>query len=143
MALEPRPVIDTRGLALPSLRIAGGYFSSKGPHDVAWGDLLLALFTRLGARFMRRNVGSSFADLLFEPNAEENIQLIDFIVRETAERDVPQIVVDDITLILGERDAGVKIAFHLVDDDTVEERLIQLRRGNQIKIIEARRRTPA
>lgn len=143
MVLEPRPNIDERGLALPALRITGGYFASKGPHDVAWGDLIMALFIRLNSRFMRRNVGSSFADILFEPNAESNLQLLDAIVRETAERDVPSIVVDDITLILGEKDVSIKISFHLTDDDTVEERLIQLQRGNQIRIIEARLRTLA
>lgn len=143
MVLEPRPIIDTRGLALPSLRTGGGYFASKGPHDVAWGDLLLALFTRLGARFMRRNVGSSFEDLLFEPNADGNIPLVDSIIRETAERDVPQIVIDTITLLLGNREASVKITFHLVDDDTVEARFIELQRDNQIKTIASRLRNPA
>lgn len=139
MALEPRPIIETRGLALPAIRSVGGYFASKGPHDVAWGDLLLALFTRLTSRFMRRNIGSSLSDILFQPNVEENLQVVELIIEDVAERDTPQIVLDDVTVVLSGRTLALKIAFHLVDDDTIDERLVELRRDNQIKVIASQR----
>ena len=139
MALEPRPLIEQRGLALPALRTAGGYFASKGPHDVAWGDLLLAIFTRIGARFMRRNLGSDLAARLFEPQGDENPQLIELIIEDVADRDVPQIILDDVLALIREQALNLRIAFHLVDDETVDERLIELRRDNQIRIIASQR----
>ncbi len=139
MALEPRPIIDQRGLALPAIRTAGGYFASRGPHDVAWGDLLLALFTRLGSRFMERDLGSTLQDFLFRPQANKNVPLIEDTVRDLAERDVPQIVLETVAVTFVQSTLTLKIAFHLVDDTTVVERFVRLDRSNLIRIIAAER----
>lgn len=60
--------IPTRvGLALPLVKLNGGYFSSRNEYDTAWGDLIVAAFTPIGGRFMRRDAGGTVSDYLMAP----------------------------------------------------------------------------
>jgi phage baseplate assembly protein W len=85
-----------RGLALPAIRIRGGYFTSRGPLDKSWGDLLNALFIPRGSRAMRRGFGSGLQRLIFDPLTERDDPAIQLVAREAAERMVPSVRVRDI-----------------------------------------------
>jgi phage baseplate assembly protein W len=129
---------ERRGLALPALRNQGGYFASKSPHDTAWGDLLLSLFTPIGGRCMKRGFGSGLYDILFEPNVAENQPVIDMMIRSAAERGAPQVVLDLVDIQVATYGPQIKIAFHLVTDDTTVTKLVQLNREGVIRTLAAR-----
>ena len=89
---------EIRGLALPAIKGSGGYFESKGAGDVSWGDLMLALFTPLGGRIMRRSFGSSLYDLLFEPVVPGEFQIIGAAIRDVANRQLPHVSVTNVEI---------------------------------------------
>lgn len=89
-------VTRLRGLALPAVKGPGGYFESKSPLDVAWGDLLFALFVPRASRPMRRNFGSVLREQLFEPNIEQEHSIIDYVIREAARENCPHITIREV-----------------------------------------------
>ena len=120
-----RTEVELRGLALPALRGTGGFFESKDPGDVAWGDLLLALFVRRGARFMRRNLGSAVPDQLFEPADASGAEFLQISVVEAVERQAPHITITQIDVDTRPKGLEMRILYRLTTDPaTVRERLI-------------------
>jgi len=83
---------ELKGLALPALHGPGGLFESKGEADVAFGDLLIALFTPIGGRFMARSFGGTLHDLLFETLPGE-FSLVDAAIKDTARKNLPHVTV--------------------------------------------------
>lgn len=100
---------ELRGLALPALKGSGGIFESKSAEDVAWGDLLLALFTPIGGRVMRRQAGSALYELLFEPVNPDDFTLVDYTIREAARRQLPHVNITNVEV----RDIGRGIEIHV------------------------------
>ena len=92
------PATELRGLGLPALRVYGGYFGSKNRYDVAFSDLLLAIFTPIGVRPMSRSFGSALHKMLFEPNVLEQVQRIQYIITETAAKWVPHVQIRQVLL---------------------------------------------
>lgn len=105
-----------RGLALPATKGPGGFFESKTALDVAWGDLLLTLFTPTGSRVMRRDFGSVLAEQLFEPNTEDQAAIVDHVVREAAAEHCPHIQIRDVQVTHDERAMQVRVFFALRTD---------------------------
>lgn len=112
-----------RGLALPAKKGPGGFFESKVAIDVAWGDLLLTLFTPAGTRVMRRDFGSVLREQLFEANSELNDPIIDHVIREAASDHCPQVVIRNVTVTREENRAQVQVSFSLrTDTSSVQTR---------------------
>lgn len=107
---------ELRGLGLPASRGPGGLFESKRPEDVAWSDLLIALFTPLGARLMRRSAGSALHELLFDPIDPRDFSLVELAVRDAATRQVPHVVIANVAVLAREKGIELRIAFHLAND---------------------------
>lgn len=115
-------VTELRGLALPaSPRGAGGYFESKDPFDVAWGDLLMALLVPVGSRPMNRAFGSALYDTLFTPQTLE-FEVVAVAIRDAAARLLPHIVIKDVTVIADTpKRVRVGIVFALASDREAED----------------------
>jgi len=130
--------VERRGLALPAIRTEGGYFASKSPHDTAWGDLLLMIFTPGNGRLMDRSFGSGIRDFLFEPQARQNQPVLDMMLREGADTYCPQVLIDEVYFNIQDKAMQLEISFHLVTDDTVVRRLLRLNRDGIIRTLAAR-----
>ena len=128
-----RQRVELRGLGLPAIRTRGGYFASKSPHDVAWGDLMLAIFCPINGRFMNRTFGSGLDDVLFEPNIRELASTAELVIQDTAQKWVSHIVIDDIEISATRRNLFIKVSFHLTDDDLSVARLIELPRDDLVR----------
>lgn len=112
---------ELRGLALPATKGPGGYFESKNPGDSAWGDLLLALLTPLGGRFMRRGLGSALYEQLFEPVIEGDFPLVDYTVRQASDRQLANVRIARTAIREVPRGMEISIFFRLRSDLAVEE----------------------
>lgn len=114
------PVQELRGLALPATRGARGFFDSKNQFDVAWGDLIMAVFVPRGSRPMRRSFGSALYDLLFNPMDIED-ELIEVAIKDTAAQFCPHITIRRVTLLNVDRGhVEVGIVFSLTSDLAAE-----------------------
>lgn len=107
---------ELRGLALPATKGPGGYFESKSPSDTAWGDLMLALFTPIGGRFMRRSLGSALYEHLFEPVVENDFPLVDYAIREAADRQLQNVRIDATEIKEVPRGLEIRVRFRLRGD---------------------------
>lgn len=125
-------VKQLRGLGLPALRATGGYFTSKTRLDVAWGDLLLALFTPIGVRSMRRTFGSSLHELLFDPNIRQNIKRIQYIISETMTKWTPHLILRGVRVIINNKALELHITFALADDRQSLSRSVALPQNNAV-----------
>lgn len=111
-----RTTTQLRGLALPATKGPGGFFESKQPLDVAWGDLLLTLFTIRGARPMRRDFGSVLHELLFDPNVDEQAEVVDHVIREAAADHCPHIQIRGVETTSFDRSLQIRVLFALRTD---------------------------
>lgn len=124
-----RTVTELRGLALPAQKGPGGYFQTKSARDVAWGDLMLALFTPQGSRPMNRAFGSVLHEQLFEPvSALVDGGVLDYVIRDAVTQYCPHIVIREVEIL----DSPSK-SIHLVikfalrsDSSTVQTREVQI-----------------
>ncbi len=137
MATVTTGQIERRGLALPAVRTVGGYFASKNRYDTAWGDLLLAIFVPIGSRPGLRDFGSPLDMMLFEPNILQRQQMVQQVIRETAARWTPHVVIRDIALRVLEKRLKLSIAFGLQGEQFVDRRQILLPRDRVIKALAA------
>lgn len=132
---------ERRGLALPAVRSVGGYFASKSVHDTAWGDLLLALFTRIGGRVMLRTYGSGLHLLQFEPQDPRLLQQTIFVINDTASQHVPHVRIQNVQVNSVGEILRIKVSFSLVDDGLTEDRLMELPRDQIIRFLASQRIT--
>lgn len=117
-----KPAIELRGLALPATRGPQGVFASKNAFDVAWGDLLLAVFTPRGSRPMDRSFGSTLYELLFEPIDIED-EIIEVSIRAVAAQFCPHIVIRKVTLLnSAQGTVQVGVVFSLTSDQATDDR---------------------
>lgn len=108
-----------RGLALPALKGAGGYFETKTALDVAWGDLMNAILTPRGSRFMRRSFGSALHEQLFEPNTDDQQEIVDYVIREAAQEHCPHLQIRSVSVYKSEVESNrvlVRVTFALLTD---------------------------
>lgn len=114
--------LQLTGLALPAVRLAGGYFSPRDKYDVAWGDLLLAILTPIGGRPMNRSFGSALHLALEEPNDPAIAQRAEYAIRDAASRWVPHVIVYAIQILRKSRDLMISISFGLTEDSQIMSR---------------------
>jgi phage baseplate assembly protein W len=128
-------IIQLRGLALPALKGTGGYFASRTRYDVGWGDLILAIFTPINARPMRRTFGSALHNVLFEPSTLALEQLCNYVIRDAAQRWTPHVIINSVEVKLSGEEVALGIRFSLLEDRLVETRLIQIKKSDVIKLL--------
>ena len=125
--------VELAGLALPASKTSpGGYFQSKSKYDVAWGDLLLALFVPAGSRVMRRRLGSSILEMLFEPlDSQLDQQEISFRVRDAIRQQAPHIRIERVQILdpQNPKTLSIAITFSLREDPQTDTRRIRLSRN--------------
>lgn len=131
--------VPLRGLALPALRIGGGYFAAKDKYDVAWGDLMVAIFTPIGGRPMNRQFGSALHTVLFEPGTASQEQIVTYVIRQAAARHCPHIIIESIRIARSDAATGLSlgVTFSLVEDKAfTQERTIFLDKTNITKLLQ-------
>lgn len=107
---------ELRGLALPAVKGPGGLFESKRGGDVLFGDLLVALFTPLGTRIMRRGFGSTVHQLLFEPIVDD-LDFVNFTIRQVSGSDaLPHVTITNVETRAVEKGLEVQITFRATND---------------------------
>lgn len=129
----PTAATQLRGLALPALRSPHGYAASKGPYDVAWGDMLLALFTPIGTRPMLRSFGSALHKVLFEPISPLTIQRIRYIVSETLTQWVPHVTLIAVSAVIEKAKIRLQITFRLATDARKDVRTVDISRSGDVR----------
>jgi phage baseplate assembly protein W len=105
-----------RGLGLPAIKGSQGYFAPKKQYDSAWSDLLMALFTAPNSRPLKRSLGSRLRDLLFAPVNDIDGQVIQYVVKETVERNCPHLTVHGTNLKPDEKGIYIEVIFSLTSD---------------------------
>lgn len=119
-------ITQLRGLALPAVKGAGGYFETKTALDVAWGDLMNAILIPRGSRLMRRGFGSTLREQLFEPNTEDQQALIDYVIREAAQEHCPHVQIREVSVFKSDSVSNrvlVRVTFALrTDTSQVQDR---------------------
>ena len=140
MAAVKERVVQLRGLALPALRGAGGYFAAKTRYDVAWGDLILAIFCPIGARPMRRRFGSAIHNVVFEPNTLALQQLVNYVVRQAAMQWCPHIVINDVLVKQTGEEVAVGVVFSLSEDRATQDRVILIKKSDVVNLLAGARR---
>lgn len=112
------------GLGLPVTRQSGGYFTLKKGKDVAFSDLVIAIFTPIGGRPMKRDFGSGLSTLLFDPNDKTAIGVINKVIRDAAQKWCPYVSVQQVDVAQNGRYMYLRIVFSLTDDRTPVERVV-------------------
>lgn len=135
----PNAVDDLRlrGLALPAIRSAGGYFAVKDKYDVAWGDLLLAIYTPLNARPMKRSFGSALSMTLFEMNSPATLSILKDDLREAIGLHCPHINVLAVEARRLNEEISVSITFGLQGDVEVQTRTQRIATTDFIRALNA------
>jgi phage baseplate assembly protein W len=127
-----------KGLGLPALRGAGGYFAVKNRYDVAWSDLMIALFTPIGGRAFDRSFGSGLHHVLFSPVTVAVDQLANYTVKQAAALWCPHVTVIDIQVKVDGKAIQLGIKFALTDDlSRPDFRAVQINKSSVIQLLQA------
>ena len=70
------------GLALPALKGSGGYFATAPANNVAWSNLIIAIFTPLGSRPFNRSFGCPLSSMLFIQNTGALDATIEAVIKQ-------------------------------------------------------------
>ena len=124
-----------KGLALPMVRVPGGYFQSKNELDTAWGDLMQAVLTPIGSRPFARDFGSRLHEVIFEPEGQLNAPLIRETIRSAAETWAPHVLIYDIFVEDQGKSIAIEISFSLASSADKESRLIRVSREGQLEAV--------
>ena len=95
----------------------------------------MTIFTPIGGRPMNRTFGSGLNSVLFEPNLADLTSTAEFIVRDAAAQWCPHIIIDRVIAVRDKKAMQLKISFHLVDDDAVSDRLIELNTDQIVRFL--------
>jgi phage baseplate assembly protein W len=128
------------GIGLPLLRRGGGYFAPKTKYDVAFSDILHAVFTPAGSRPMSREFGSAVHLLLFEPSSLTLKRQIDYVIRQAVSKWAPHLYISRVLVELRGVEVAVGIIFGLVAERTDQERLVLLTKSDVARLISAQER---
>ncbi len=133
-------VQQLRGIGLPALRTAGGYFAVKNRQDKAWSDLLVAVLTPIGSRPMNRGFGSALHDVLFEQAGGQVEQLVDYVIRQAVSAYAPHVVIVGVKARSVGNEIKVLIRFSLADDRAVLEKPLLISKSDVVNLLAASRR---
>lgn len=128
---------NLRGLGLPATRGSGGMFGVKSRYDVAFSDLLHAIFTHVGTRPMRRSFGSGLANILFDPITSTMRSVIIESIRASVAANAPHIYVESVDLMARNREVSVGIRFGLVDERRTQERVVLIPKTDVTRLMAA------
>jgi phage baseplate assembly protein W len=112
-------------------------FASKGRYDVAFSDLLMAVFTPVGSRPMARTFGSSLSLSLMEPITGTLQKVIEQSVRASVARHAPHIYIAGIDMLARGREVAIGIKFGLVDERNTQERTVLIPKSDLTRLIAA------
>jgi phage baseplate assembly protein W len=133
MALNPV------GLALPAVRLSGGYFAARDALDTAFGDLIVALMCPVGGRFMRRLFGSGVDKYTFSPSDDVMASALRAEIFATAKSLVPTITILGVLVRSGATKVDISIRFSLASDTTTDrQKLLTMPRNQAIQFLSAR-----
>jgi phage baseplate assembly protein W len=127
------------GLGLPALKLAGGYFASKGPYDMAWSDLIIAIFTPIGGQPMNRRFGCGLKNMLFEPMTQTLSQLCTYAIQRAAQAHCPHVSVSSVIALTDPTHHRVQldITFGLSSDRAyVGTRSVTILKSNIIQVLQ-------
>ncbi|OPZ66159.1 MAG: hypothetical protein BWY85_00095 [Firmicutes bacterium ADurb.Bin506] len=120
------------GLALPAVRLKGGYFAARSTYDVAWGDLILAAFVPVGSQYMRRDAGGTASNFLFGPLDGVLLAALQDAVVSAVSRQCPHIRVISVSSQASKNNARtveLSVSFTIATNPSdVQTRLVQLDR---------------
>lgn len=131
------PTKDLRGIGLPALRSSGGIFASKNRYDVAFSDLLHAIFTQIGTRPMKRAFGAAIYASLFEPITLTLQRTLETSLRASVAKNAPHIYIESLSMIARGRAVSLGIRFGLVDERNTQERLILIPKSDVTRLVAA------
>jgi len=119
---------ERRGLALPALRTAGGYFASKNRYDTAFGDIVRTLMTPIGSVPGKRNFGCALHRLVMEPGMLQRKPLVNYVCSDALQKWCPHIILHDlrITVVTARKTLQIKVVFRLVDDSSPVEMMTEI-----------------
>jgi phage baseplate assembly protein W len=128
--------VERRGLALPAIRTAGGYFASKNRYNTAIGDFLRTIFTPIGSVPGHRNFGCSLNRLLFEPGIAQKPALVRHVVEDARRKWTPHVLIDQMAVQWDEAKRTVRLRFRLKlkDESYLEDRLVEFK-VDSVKIL--------
>jgi phage baseplate assembly protein W len=126
------------GFALPAIRSSGGYFTSRRDIDCAWGDLLIAIMTPIGGRFMNRSFGSGLSTVLFDPSDNVVIGMVSQYINDAAVKHCPYVKIRNIDVSLDKKKINVKVTFSLAGVQA--DKLMTLDRSNTVNYLSMRSR---
>ncbi len=126
----PATVPQRSGLALPVVRLNGGYLAARSAYDLAWSDLIVAAFCPVGGRVMRRNLGSTAPDQLMNPVDSFLEAGLSSAIQSAVATQCPHIRILDVAVKSTTRaQVEVSISFTLTNiPQSVETRLARLDR---------------
>ncbi len=127
---------ERRGLTLPATVTRGGYFASRTDYDVVWSKLLVALFTPIGSRPMRRTYGSGIYSVVFDPVQDQD-PIIEYLIRSAAALWVPEIVIYTVRTVAEGRKVSVHVTYGLRDHTDRVSRAIDIDRAEAIRTLSA------
>jgi len=120
--------IERRGLALPAIRRAGGYFASKDRYETAIGDFLRTIFTPIGSVPGKRDFGCSLNRLLFEPGVAQRPALVRHVVEDARKKWTPHVLIDRMAIQWDDakRTARLRFRLKLKDEEQIVDRLVEV-----------------
>lgn len=125
--MPPTGLVTVRpltGLALPAMRRTGGYFSSRRHADLAWGDILLAVFVPRGAQVMARGLGCGLHEQLFQLRSVDP-SVIAYTVRDAITQQVPYVRVESVKIAPVDKGYRISIAYSLRSEiETIQEQAL-------------------
>lgn len=105
-----------RGLTVPIIKKARGYFQTSNSRDVIRSDMHLLLTTSVGERVMLPTYGSRLPSLIFEPNDAVTRSLIQQVVAEDLQKWEPRINATNISISFSDdgHQLSVAIAYNIL-----------------------------
>ena len=134
-------VTELRGIGLPALQGPGGVFASKNKYDVAFSDLITAVFTPIGSRPMNRSFGSAVHNVLFDPSTVTAQQMVDFTIKQAVQTWAPHLYVESVSMLAKGRPVAVGVKFGLVEERATQDRVILLTKSDLLRLIDVQGRT--
>lgn len=137
------PLVTTSpvGYALPAIRGAGGYFAARNQYDTAWGNIILAIMTPVGARPFRRGQGSTMADSLFDAADARMLLTIKQSIVSAVAKQVPHVQILDVTTQSEGTTVTVLVEFALREEPSKsQQRAIRIDKRSVLNVLSARSR---
>lgn len=129
---------ELTGIGLPALRQGGGYFASKSKYDVAFSDLLHAVFTPIGTRPYQRAFGSALHLSLFDPATVTLQSTITQVIKTAVNTWAPHLYVASVQLQIRGQEVAIGLTFGLVSERANQDRLILLSKSDVTKLLAAK-----